>query len=260
MTGAPLRGRRVMTTHPGPSSRFGEALERSGATVWHVPTIEIVPPETWGEVDIALRDWTAYDWVVFTSGNALKAVRERLGALHLSDATPRPKIAVVGGPTAQLVKSVGWQVSVEPTVQSGEGLIAAIIERESLAGKQVLFPKGNRAREVVPESLRAAGAEVREVIVYRTVPAKIDGKTVRSRLRRGEVDAITFTSPSAAQSFVEALGQGIWHELPESVIVASIGPTTSEALRELGRKAVAEAAEPSSEALAKAVAAAFDRM
>jgi len=248
-----------MVTEASASGRVASALRRRGAEVWSLPTVEIVPPDDWDDVDAALADWARYDWAIFTSGNAVKAVTGRLKALGLPDAQPPPRIAVVGSATARLVESLGWRASVRPAERSAEGLVATIMEREPLDGKWVLFPKGNIAREVVPESLRRAGATVRETVVYRTVPAKTDAEAVRRRLRSGGAAAITFTSPSAAEFFVDALGRRIWVELPDSLVVASIGPTTSGKLRSLGRPPDVEATEPSAEALAEAVASALGR-
>jgi len=248
-----------MVTHGGGSTRLAEAFERRGAGVWNVPLIQIEAPADWSDADSALRDWGVYDWVVFTSGNAVTAVHERLAALGVPAIGRGPRIAVVGSTTGRLVESFGWQVALCPAEQRAVGLAREIVEGGQARGKRVLFPKGDIAREALPAALRAAGATVREVLVYRTVPAATDVEAVGERLRSGGVDAIAFSSPSAVRAFVDALGADIWNRLPPALVVASIGPTTSQALEQAGRRPDAQARSPNAEALAEAVADTFAR-
>jgi len=249
---------RVLVTQPEPG-RLAAALTARGADVWSVPTIRIAPPDDWRLADAALGAWTSFDWAIFTSGNAVRAVRARMEALGMRpSALPQPRIAAVGAATAGAVDRVGWRVHGVPERYTGEALALALSEGGGLAGARVFVPRGDLARDLVPGALRAAGADVVEVTVYRTVPAEFDAAAVREALVGATVAAVTFMSPSAAMYFVRALGRDIWKKMLARVLVASIGPTTSAGLRKLGRPPDIEAPEATAETLADAVVAALE--
>ena len=243
---------RVLVTQGGTTGSLAALLRARGADVWELPMVRIEPPPDWRDADAALRTWDSYDWIVFTSANAVRAVAGRLAALDLAR-QGSPRIAAVGPATGAALEKAGWTPVLVPKEHSGEALAALMVEREPLTGARVLFPRGNLARDVVPEALRSAGARVREVIVYETVPVEVDGPAVRARLAEEKIDAVAFTSPSAVESFVRSLGKDIWGALPSPLVVASIGPTTSQALREAGRAPDCSAPQATMDALADAV-------
>ena len=246
------RSMRVLVTQAGRSGTLAAALRALGVDVWELPTISIVPPPDVRDADAALRAWDSYDWVVFTSANAVRAVAGRLDALAV---LPRemPRLAAVGQAAAAAIGEAGWGPAWAPAEVGGEALAACMAEQTPLEGARVLFPKGNLARRTLPSVLRAAGAVVQEVIVYHTVPADVDGSAVRARLGEERIDAIAFTSPSAVEFFVQSVGEDIWQALPDPVVVASIGPTTSEALQKAGRAPDCIAPRPSMDALAEGI-------
>jgi uroporphyrinogen-III synthase len=215
-----------------------------------MPTITILPVADWSAVDAALRNLGRYDWVVFTSSNAVEAFFSRLDQLSLR-LPPAIRVAAVGPPTAAALAARGASGAVLPMTFRGEALAAVM---PGIAGARLLLPRGDLSREATVATLEAAGAVVDPVTVYHTVPAAIDSAH-RAALATG-VDAITFTSPSTVRNFVAALG-------PEAVgvlrrtVVASIGPVTSEAVTDLGLPAPLEAPEATTTGLVAALEAHF---
>lgn len=238
-----LRGRTVAVTRAehqaGPLARL---LSACGATVLPVPTIAIQPPHDGTAVDAALASLDRFDWVVFTSANAVSAVWSRLDHLH-GTVPPTLHVAAVGPATAEALRSRGVRAPVLPDTFQGDALARAI---PGLSGSRVLLPRGNLAREATAEAFRQAGAAVETVTVYRTVPVPIAPATL-AVLREG-VDAITFTSPSTARHFLTALGDEA-RLILRSTVVACLGPVTAEAVRALGITDLLVAPEATSAAL-----------
>lgn len=246
-----LAGRTVVVTRAEHQARgLTEALRQRGARVVAMPTIAIRMVDDWAPLDAALRALDRYDWVVFTSSNAVTAFFTRLEALGLAwPGTTR--IAAVGPPTAAALAARGAPDAVLPMTFRGEALAQAM---PGVSGTRILLPRGDLGREATVTTLEAAGAVVDPVTVYHTEPATVDPSD-RAALAGG-VDAVTFTSPSTVRNFVAALG-------PEAVavlrrtVVACIGPVTAEAVRELALPAPLEAPEATTAGLVAALEAHF---
>ncbi len=239
----PLFGKRIVVTRTREqASQLLEALEEAGAECFEIPTIRIVPPESFDPLDQALRELESFDWIIFTSQNAVKFFRERLWAMGRdSRALGRAKIAVIGQATAESVETLlGVRADLLPREFRAEGLIEAFSEREDLSGKRILLPRAEKAREILPEKLRTMGAEVKVVPAYRTVLPEDSREKLLEVLKEG-VDLITFTSSSTARNLFRLL-EGHENYL-QGVVLASIGPITSETLRQLGHPPQIEAKE-----------------
>ena len=255
----PLAGHSVIVTRTrAQAAALAEPLEELGAEVVPFPVIDVVPPESWAEVDVAIRKIEDYDWVVFTSANAVAEFLNRAGSITGDDpvhALAVPWVAAVGKSTAATLRVCGREGRPRTRDARAEGLVAAFEELGAGPGWKILIPRAEEAREVLPESLRASGAEVDVVVVYRTVPAEPDAEVVE-RLRSGEVDAVTFTSGSTVRHFVERLAEAGLDpaEQMARLVVASIGPVTTKALEKRGFSADVEAAEATMESLAAALA------
>lgn len=242
-----MRPTRVLVTRqPEQSGSLREGLLALGAEVVDLPLIQIVPPDDAAPLEAAVAALASYDWVAFTSANAVEAVARVLGSRPWP---PGPRVASVGPATTVAVarRLPGAPVAIEPASEhSGEGLLRAL-EAEPLEGRTVLVPASERARDVLPRGLRKRGAVVDLVTAYRTVPTPDLAGRLAAALEEG-VDLVTFASPSAVQAFVAASAGG--RDWPPA---AAIGPVTEQAAREAGFQVAAVAAPSTAEGLISAI-------
>ncbi len=219
-----LRGKRIVITRAAAqAAEAGRALAERGGVPLYFPTIHIAPAADPGLLDDALWNAKAFDWIAFTSANAVRAVGDRLTVLGLTiEALHGPALAAIGPATAAALSGWGLSATVLPDEATGEALAAALGE---VRGRRVLLPQGDIARPQLAAALTAGGAQVTAVTAYRTLTAAPDASAL-AELQRG-VDAVTFASPSAVAGWA-ALG------LPTPPVVACIGPTTAEAARAAG--------------------------
>lgn len=248
----PLAGRRIVVTRrPGQASALVQALRDRGAEVIEVPAIETAPSEDTGPLDEALGRIEGYDWVAFTSANAVRAVRDRLSALGLAPAIgPRgPRIAVVGASTSEALRVAFPDdvVALEPAGEPGAAGLLRAFARTGCAEGRVLLPASSRARDDLPRGLRELGVTVDVVEAYRTVEPAGLAEAVTHCFDKG-FGVVTFASPSAVEGFVAAAGARA-AGLPAVVI----GPTTEAAARAAGLDVRAVARPSTAEGLVAAL-------
>ncbi|MEW6320966.1 MAG: uroporphyrinogen-III C-methyltransferase [Acidobacteriota bacterium] len=228
----PLFGRRVLVTRSREQAgELVELLEAQGAEAIEAPLIRIVPLDDYGPLDEACARAGEYDWIVFTSANGVHAFMERLldGPRDVR-ALAGARLCAVGPGTAARLARYGLKVDLIPDDHRAEGVVAAMTARGGLEGAQVLFPKADIARDVVPEALAAAGAQVTEVVAYRTVTVESDVHLdIYRQLLDRRIDVVTFSSASAIRSFVALYGEDQAPDLLSHTLVATIGPVTAEA-------------------------------
>jgi uroporphyrinogen-III synthase len=235
--GGPLEGRRILVTRAEESGgALGTLLREAGATVLHGPTIAIEPPSDGAPLERAARALPSYKWVIFTSANAVEAllaVIEKAGGSAGSWAGVR--VAAIGQATAAAAAARGVRVDRVGHRASAEGLIETLAD-ETWAGVRVLLPRAEKARDLLPETLRSLGAEVEIVTAYRTVPGERGTGSVGGALESGGLDAVTFTSSSAVTNFLALFGPGEAARRVRAggVVVACIGPITAGTAREAG--------------------------
>jgi len=250
----PLFGKRVVVTRARvQAGELSRELEALGAEVLEFPTIEIKPLSDFGPLDAAVRDLDHFDWLVFTSVNGADAFVDRL-RYHGLDlrAVPRgARIAAIGPATAERVRSAGLEVDIVPDEYKAESLVEAL-SGEDLVSRRFLIPRAKVAREVLPEKLREAGAEVVVPPAYESAPSAEGREGLEARLQRGEVDCITFTASSTVENFVGAFGEGA-AGLLSGTRVACIGPITAQTARRHGIPVDAEAEEYTIPGLVEAV-------
>lgn len=207
-------------------------------------------------VDGAIRRLSAYDWVVFTSTNAVDRflARPALGD-DAAEALSGVKLAAIGIATAQRMREHGLEPDLVPSEARGEGLVEAFRELGVGAGSRILIPRALRAREVLPDELGEMGADVQVAPVYQTVAVPAD-PVVLERLREGTVDCVSFTSGAIARAFFSAVGEAGMdpHEAMGGVAIASVGPVTTGKLTALGFGTDIEAPQATMGALADAIA------
>ena len=257
----PLFGRRVVVTRPRmQAGALIDLLEEQGAEVLPFPTIALAPAPDPAALERAVAAAGSYDWIVFTSANGVHAFFEQVAALgkDVRDLAG-VRVAAIGPETAAQLAHRLVRPALVPSEFRAEGVLAALRD-EDVRGRRFLLPRAAGARAILPESLRARGAVVDEVIAYRAVtPADADVAGLREALEAGALDALTFTSSSTVRNFVAMLGAADVSRLVRGgrPAVACIGPVTADTARELGLPVDIVPDEYTVPALARAVARHF---
>jgi uroporphyrinogen-III synthase len=246
---SPQRSLRVLITRPtGHGGELRERLEHLGATVLEIPALEILPPDDSSGLDNALDHLQRYDWIAFTSRNAVDFFLGR--AAERSVLLPTEiRVAAVGPETAARLQRRGLSVDCRPTEATAAALAEEMI-RIGAAGCRVLIPCGDRSRPDLADGLRASGAEVETVVVYQTTAG--DRERLAAALSGGQVDVVALASPSALSEIAAAL-DGDLRPL-RAVRLVCIGPTTAEAVRAAGLVPAAVAEPHTAAGLASAIA------
>jgi len=230
----PLFGKRVLVTRQRDQAHeLVTALESVGAHAIVAPMIRIAPPDEFGPLDEACAHVAEFDWIVFTSANAVEAFLDRLlvGARDLR-ALRAARICVVGQATADRLMKYGLKADLVPAEFRAEAVVPAIAAETRVEGLKVLLPRSDIGREVIADDLRKHGAEVTEVVAYRTLAAESprEGELdIYRMLLDRQIDVVTFASPSAVRNFVRLLGDEPAADLLRTTVVACIGPVTAEA-------------------------------
>lgn len=227
----PLAGSTVGITRPIDQADSAIELAHSlGAQPHLMPTIEIHPIADWTEVDAAIQNIAAYDWLIFTSVNGVDAFLGRIWELGRDNRIlAHTKIACIGPATAERLAAFSIRADLVPTVFRGEALAEEL--RHHVSGQKVLWARANRGREILPEVLSAAGAEFQSLVVYdhRDVSA-FNAETIRA-LTNHEIDWIALSSPTIARQIAKLLAM---LDLAKQPKFAAISPVTEAAAEEAG--------------------------
>jgi len=242
-----LAGCRVVVTRAAhQAEELARPLREAGAGVILLPMIEIAPPADLSPLRRAAAKIDEYDWIIFSSANAVAALASHLPA---GQGAPRALIAVVGSATRDAVQQLGWQVNVMPAQFVAESLMAAL-PFDVLANRRILLPSAAVTRDVIPRALRNRGALVDVVEAYRNiVPEKSAAQAQLVFSADPLPHWVTFTSSSAADNLVAAVGT----DTLSMVRIASIGPITSATIRRYGLHVNAEPQEHTVPELVKAM-------
>jgi uroporphyrinogen III methyltransferase/synthase len=230
-----LYGKRVVITRAARQSvELVENLAKLGAMPILLPLVAFSAPEDYAPLDAALDRLEQFDWIIFTSENAVRAVVKRAGVRgNLRNvAGRRSRAAAVGPTTANAAERAGFFVDYQAQTHSGAALANELGEK--LRGQSVFLPRSDRANPDLPQLLRNYGAEVIEVVAYRTVtPVNLDEEKIAA-IVNGEVEAILFFSPTAVEHFVGILGNEKLRELQKRLAITAVGPITANALHQSG--------------------------
>jgi len=224
-------------------------LRKLGVTVIEIPFIEIRKPRSFKPLDAALKNLADYDWLILTSANGVEALWDRRAKLGLARQLPDSlRIAAIGPATKKAIEKRGIAVDIVPKEYVAESVVRSL--KNKVKDRRVLLVRAKVARDVIPRELRKAGAQIDVVEAYQTVVPESSRRRLNAVLRnpRRRPHVVTFTSSSTVRNFVELLGgsrsamrairtvqrQGV---RGGTIQLASIGPVTSETLRELGLKA-----------------------
>jgi uroporphyrinogen III methyltransferase/synthase len=200
--------------------------------------IRIEPPDDPAPLKEAAVNAGAFDWIVFSSANAVASFMSALfESGHDVRALKGPRLCAVGAGTAAKLATYGIKVDVVPSEYRAEGVVAAMTEAGGLERARILLPRADIGREVIGDQLQAAGAQVTMVVAYRTVLAdnpRDEDPDVYGMLLNGRIDVVTFTSASAVRNFAKIYGAEQAADLLKNAVVAVLGPVTADAARQLG--------------------------
>ncbi len=247
---AHLAGLRIAVTRAtergGP---LAEALRRLGATVHEVPltrieTLDLAP------LHAAVGRLAQYDWILLTSVNAVEHLARVVRERQAQAAMATRRLAVVGEATARAADEQGWRTpTVQPERSQAEGVLDALAERTDIEGSRVLYPCAAGARDVLPDGLRALGAEVDVIPVYRSASDPEGQARLATLVRDQALDLVTVAAPSAVDALLDALAPEQAGRLP----LACIGPVTSRAARVAGFPVKVESTAPTVEGWVRAI-------
>ena len=251
-------GQKVLITRAGDQAiALTAALSEIGVDPVVVPTIEIVPPASFVELDQAIADLDQVDYLILTSVNAVNAFFDRLVAKgHSPQALSAMQTVAVGPKSAEALAERGVTADLIPQDYRAEGVVALLKDRVS--GKRLLYPKAALARDLIPAELTAAGAEVIAPIAYASAPPVEAAEKLQKSLADG-LDLLTFTASSTVQNFVALLDTESLI-LAKQIPVASIGPLTSETAKKLGFTVTVEPKSSTLDELVKAIRNYFEQL
>lgn len=231
-----LSGKTILVTRAGTQAgTLSRKLESNGAKVIEYPVIEIAKPKNFKSLDVELKKINKYDWVLFTSVNAVEAVMSRIEFLRKdARAFSGVKIGAIGEATQTLLKSFGLQADFVPSKYTSKALIAGLHKKRQIKGKSFFLPRTDIAPPYLVQEIEYFGGRTKQVIAYRTLPAKdvVKRKQVMELLNKGSIDCVTFTSASTVKNFFKWVSPSERRRLETRI--ASIGPVTSKTLKERG--------------------------
>lgn len=242
----PMFGHRILVTREH-ATGF-ERLEELGAEIIEFPTIEIVPPSSYDELDAAIGKVNSYNWIIFTSANGVKYFLKRFFELEKDIRELKGiKICGIGEKTAEEIRKYGIKVDFIPEEFRAEGLIDSFLRKakspkfkvqspiEFLKGMRFLLPRAEVARELFPEKVRELGGEIDVPVTYRAVKPELHGRRLKRFLKEGRITIATFASAATFKNFIEIIGSDA-HELLKEVTIAVIGSVTAKAIEKAGLK------------------------
>lgn len=229
----PLFGLGVVITRPErQADDLAKLLAAEGARPIAFPTIAIEPPSDWSELDRALADLDSYQWLIFTSANGVRFFFERMQQKGKDVRDLKGiKICCIGPATARQLADRGIRADLVPGEFIAEGILKSFAAMD-IQGMNILIPRAEKARDILPRTLQAQGAQVTVATAYRTVNSGRKKEELAGRLSAGDVDVITFTSSSTVTNFFDIMGKDF--TLPPSVRVACIGPVTAATAKKAG--------------------------
>lgn len=254
----PLLGRSIVVTRAREqASGLAEQLTALGADVIQFPTIAIRPLADYAVVDATLSTLGGFDWVVFTSINGVRAFWDRLAVLgYDSRALYGQRVAAIGPATAQGLREHGISPDFVPDTYVAESVVEGMVAL-GMKGKKILIPRAREAREVLPDELRRAGADVLVLPIYETVPATARRSEVLERLEEGTLDCVTFGSSSTVDNFFAQIPASTLSTHPPRL--ACIGPVTAKTLHKHGFACDIQPTEYTIPALVQALADAYQK-
>lgn len=233
----PLFGRRILVTRArSQSSALIKRIEDLGGEPVEMPMIRTVMPSDLSQIDSVLQQVADFDWIVLTSVNGVEFFFQRLRDLRIDiRKIGKAKIAAVGPKTVEAIEAKGLQVDLIPSNYRAEELIEEMVPLVQ-PGQKILLPRGDLAREILPQELQRVGCKVVELDIYQTQLDTGDAEKIASYLEKGILDIITFASSSTVKNFVKVMRtvRPDFQTLLSTTKVACIGPVTADTAVEFG--------------------------
>ncbi|MCK5237025.1 MAG: uroporphyrinogen-III C-methyltransferase [Deltaproteobacteria bacterium] len=234
----PLFGRRVLVTRTrAQAEKFIDILETKGAQTVAVPVIKTVAPTSSAKMDQAIKKLSSYDWAIFTSVNGVKYFFKRLYSLGLDIRELKGvKICCIGPASRDEVTKRGIKVDLVPGEYVAEGVIREFQKKgvNSIRGKRFLLPRAEVARDVIPKEIKKLGGKIDVAPSYKTICPKKEAEEIKSLIKKGKVDVVTFTSGSTVTNFVSLFKKNELTKALKSITVACIGPVTTKTAEDFG--------------------------
>jgi uroporphyrinogen III methyltransferase/synthase len=249
----PLFGKTIVTTRDAKgNAEFASKIIARGGRPVSFATLAIKPLTSRTQFVTTLAGLTDYDWAVFTSPNGVDIFFDVLSRLG-KDARvfASTKVAALGAKTAAALRSYGIVADFVPGVFTGRDLALGLLAAANLHDKKIVLLRSELASDELPKLLRQGKAQVDDVAIYTAVTQVCDASELTRQIRRGQIDCLTFASPSAAGAFCELIAPDVIQS--SRVKVASIGPVTSARIIELGLHVDVEATEHTTEGMLDAI-------
>ncbi|MFA6111753.1 MAG: uroporphyrinogen-III synthase [Candidatus Latescibacterota bacterium] len=237
----PLADRQILVTRrPEQAGPLRELLEQAGARVTLLPLLELGPPDDWAPLDHSLARLDDFDWIVFTSTNAVEACLDRLATISGRPAAApaetlagKARIAALGPATAERLQAAGVRVDLVPR-EHGQSGLAAAFAATPVTDQRFLIPTSDLARPDLAEALSSRGARVEQVTAYTTRPPSGADSPPLSAEEARAIDTVVFASPSAVDGLFAVLGPERAADLLGRAAIACLGPTTAAAVTARG--------------------------
>lgn len=262
----PLAEKIVVVTRPKQQAdELKLELERLGARVILFPTIEIAAPESYADLDAAIKNLSDYDWLVLTSANAAEHFLQRLAANNAETfELDFLRVCAIGEATAERLRLAQIHIDVLPADSHAEAVFAALSDYlggiETFENLRFLLPRSNIGRDYLPLKLREAKAIVDAPIAYQTVlPRNAETGKLKALLQGGAIDCLTFTSPSTFKNFVKLLSDFDLTKMLKEIAIACLGKTTAQTVREHNFETNVIATDANAKAFAQSIAAYFEQ-
>ncbi|TCP54769.1 uroporphyrinogen-III synthase [Tumebacillus sp. BK434] len=225
----PFLGKRIVVTRSrSQASELSRMIEELGGIPVEFPVIRTDWPDDLEPLDRALSRLGEFDWIILTSVTGVEMFFERMKQTkHVLPPDARARFAAVGSKTAAAIERHGVPVAVTAEEFVAEGLLRALDDQVQ-PGQQVLFPRANIARKLLPDAMRAKGCLVTEVDAYQTLAVTDEVPALVRAFQANEIHAVTFTSSSTVNNFLAALQGHDCQSLLQGVVLAAIGPITQE--------------------------------
>jgi uroporphyrinogen III methyltransferase/synthase len=249
-----LTGKRIVITRAAAQSEaLAQELFERGAIPVVLPLVSFAEPQDFAPLDAAIAGIEQFDWMILTSSQAVRALVKRGEDLKVGLIRSKRKlrIACVGPVSAAAARQAGLSVEYVAETHTGAALAEELGKR--LQGTKVFLPRSDRGNPDLPLTLKRHGAEVTEVIAYRTVrPDAVDEEKLR-QIADGAGDAVLFFSPSAVQYFGEMFGSEQLRVLQDKLAITAVGPVTAKALRDAGVQRIVLAGDTTAAAVIEAL-------